>query len=101
LLPAQTIFRKSFGVTVLRAANPNRPASGKKRPAATPAKITRLLKGDFTTKTLKHHGLGLGTRAQRSAYWTIALLQASRLLTAIDQLPLAQLPTDLVTDFGG
>jgi hypothetical protein len=63
LLPAQTIFRKIFGVTVLLADNPKRAASGKKRPPTMSAKVARLVVSDFAAKSLKHYRLRLPPRA--------------------------------------
>jgi hypothetical protein len=101
LLPAQTIFRKTLGVTVLRVESPSRAARGKKRPAATSAKVARLVVADFAPNSLKHYGLRLSARAQGPTFRAFALFHVGCLLSAIGQLIFAQLPGEFIADLAG
>jgi len=86
---------------VLRAGNPKRPASGKKRSAATLAEVTWLAKSHLAAKPLKHHRLRLSARTHRPAIRALAPLHICRPFGPIEQFVFAQLPAKLVADFSG
>jgi len=98
LLPAQTDFCNTSGVTVLRHDTPSDAASGKKRPTTTSAKVARLIVSDLTPQALQHHRFRLSARAPFSAVRALDLLSFARLPTATHHLAFAQLPGNLVAD---